>query len=115
MCTRPIVSRWRTRCVKMCPLRSVSMSTGKSATITQCSEVPKQICKVHHKRVPVRVSKNVPKKVCHVPSHAVHTVPIHTVHNVHEFVPAPAPAPAPVLPVLSVTTPSALDDILNRN
>merc|ERR1711936_423626 len=95
----------------------------KSEPITQCSEVPKQICKVHHKRVPVRVSKNVPKKVCHVPSHAVHTVPIHTVHtipshtvhNVHEFVPVPAPAPAPVLPVLSVTTPSALDDILNRN
>merc|ERR1712061_109659 len=93
----------------------------KSEPITQCSEVPKQICKVHHKRVPVRVSRQVPKKVCNVPSHNVHTVPIHTVHtvpsqtvhNVHEFV--PAPAPAPVLPVLSVTTPSALDDILNRN
>ena len=83
----------------------------KSEPITQCSEVPKQICKVHHKRVPVRVSRNVPKKVCHVPGHG------HAVHNVNEFVPAPVPVPVlPVaVPAVPVTTPSALDDILNRN
>jgi len=81
----------------------------KSEPITQCSEVPKQICKVHHKRVPVRVSRQVPKKVCHVPGHVV--------HHVNEFVPAPQPVPVlPVaVPAVPVTTPSALDDILNRN
>merc|ERR1711902_480042 len=69
----------------------------KSEPITQCSEVPKQICKVH------------PKKVCHVPGHVV--------HHVNEFVPAPQPVPVlPVaVPAVPVTTPSALDDILNRN
>merc|ERR1712079_920296 len=74
---------------------------------TQCSEVPKQICKVHHKRVPVRVSRKVPKKVCNVPGQTTVT---HT-HPVHEFVPAPVPA----VPVPATTAPSALDDILNRN
>jgi len=81
----------------------------KSEPITQCSEVPKQICKVHHKRVPVRVSRNVPKKVCHVPGHG------HAVHNVNEFVPAPVPVLPVAVPAVPVTTPSALDDILNRN
>ena len=70
----------------------------KSEPITQCSEVPKQICKVHHKRVPVRVSRKVPKKVCHVPDHIL------PAHN--------SVLPVPVIPV---STPSALDDILNRN
>ena len=55
------------------------------------------------------MSRKVPKKVCHVPGHAV--------HNVNEFVPAPVPLPVlPVaVPAVLVTTPSALDDILNRN
>merc|ERR1712012_1538317 len=77
---------------------------SKSQPITKCQEVPKEICHVHHKRVPVRVSKKVPKKVCNVPGH---------VDNVHEFVPVPA---VPVLPPATVTTtaPDTLDDILNR-
>merc|ERR1712098_581572 len=77
----------------------------------KCSEVPKQICHLKHKRVPVRVSKKVPKKVCNVPGQ----LPA-------EFVPvASPPVPAVALttpaPVTTTTTdaPSTLDDILNRN
>jgi len=32
--------------------------------LTQCKKVPEQQCHAVHKKVPVRVSKNVPKKVC---------------------------------------------------
>lgn len=87
----------------------------KSQPITQCQEVPKQICRVHHKKVPVRVSKKVAKKVCNVPGETVHhAVPS---NNVHEFVPVAA---VPVLPPATIVTtttqaPETLDDILNRN
>merc|ERR1712102_66595 len=32
--------------------------------LQQCEDVPRQNCTTKHKKVPVRISKNVPKKVC---------------------------------------------------
>merc|ERR1712019_188517 len=32
--------------------------------LQQCEDVPRQHCTTKHKKVPVRISKNVPKKVC---------------------------------------------------
>merc|ERR1712122_371582 len=61
----------------------------KSEPITKCSEVPKQICHVKHKRVPVRVSKTVPKKTCNVPDHYP---PSHHTNTINEFVPPHVPA-----------------------
>ena len=88
----------------------------KSQPITQCQEVPKQICRVHHKRVPVRVSKKVAKKVCNVPGETVHhALPSH--NAVHEFVPVQAVPVIPPATIVTTTTqaPETLDDILNRN
>jgi len=32
--------------------------------LQQCENVPRQQCTKKHKKVPVRISKNIPKKVC---------------------------------------------------
>ena len=32
--------------------------------LQQCEDVPRQQCTTKHKKVPVRISKNIPKKVC---------------------------------------------------
>merc|ERR1712024_14163 len=36
----------------------------KIEQLQKCVDIPKEVCHVSHKKIPVRVSKNVPKKVC---------------------------------------------------
>jgi len=52
----------------------------KTENLQKCVDVPREVCHVSHKKIPVRVSKQVPKKVCNG-------------HNViKEFVAEPVPA-----------------------
>jgi len=36
----------------------------RTEQLQKCVDIPKEVCHVSHKKIPVRVSKNVPKKVC---------------------------------------------------
>merc|ERR1711902_226764 len=86
----------------------------KKNPVDECHDVQK----THSKQVAHQVCEQVPEKQCqYVNRQECCQVPGHVVHHVNEFVPAPQPVPVlPVaVPAVPVTTPSALDDILNRN
>merc|ERR1712154_234092 len=42
----------------------VQKTHSKQVAYPVCHDVPKEICHLKHKRVPVRISKTIPKKVC---------------------------------------------------
>merc|ERR1712001_773091 len=44
--------------------RQVPDQVCTNQALQQCEDIPRQHCTAKHKKVPVRVSKNVPKKVC---------------------------------------------------
>jgi len=44
--------------------RQVPDNVCTNQPIKQCEDVPREHCTTKHKKVPIRVSKNVPKKVC---------------------------------------------------
>merc|ERR1712193_299357 len=44
--------------------RQVPDQVYTNQPLQQCEDVPRQQCTTKHKKVPVRISKNIPKKVC---------------------------------------------------
>merc|ERR1712088_414134 len=44
--------------------RQVPDQVCHNQPLQQCEDVPRQQCTTKHKKVPVRISKNIPKKVC---------------------------------------------------
>jgi len=78
----------------------------RTEQLQKCVDIPKEVCHVSHKKIPVRVSKNVPKKVCNN-----HVVKDHVEEAVATVTVAPAAEEVtePVNTILTRKDPSSVE------